>query len=58
MLGGGQHKIESKEQFRNSPDVCTSIGLDGLVVVAGTIRTQMTPSWRRISKPTAATPMS
>jgi len=35
MLGSGRHKIESDEQFKNSMDVCTEIGLDGLVVIGG-----------------------
>lgn len=35
MLGSGRHKIETEEQFQNSMDVCSSINLDGLVVIGG-----------------------
>eukprot|EP00928_Gymnodinium_smaydae_P016774 TRINITY_DN1634_c0_g1_i1.p1 TRINITY_DN1634_c0_g1~~TRINITY_DN1634_c0_g1_i1.p1 ORF type:complete len:1218 (+),score=330.49 TRINITY_DN1634_c0_g1_i1:532-3654(+) len=35
MLGSGRHKIESEEQFKDSMTVCSSIGLDGLVVIGG-----------------------
>eukprot|EP00405_Crypthecodinium_cohnii_P017325 CAMPEP_0206446278 /NCGR_PEP_ID=MMETSP0324_2-20121206/16038_1 /ASSEMBLY_ACC=CAM_ASM_000836 /TAXON_ID=2866 /ORGANISM="Crypthecodinium cohnii, Strain Seligo" /LENGTH=1222 /DNA_ID=CAMNT_0053914713 /DNA_START=149 /DNA_END=3817 /DNA_ORIENTATION=- len=35
MLGSGRHKIETEEQFKDSMTVCSTIGLDGLVVIGG-----------------------
>ena len=35
MLGSGRHNIETEEQFQNSMDVCSSIGLDGMAVIGG-----------------------
>lgn len=34
-LGSGRHKIETEQQFSDSLKNCTSLDLDGLVVIGG-----------------------
>lgn len=35
MLGSGRHKIETKKQKEDSLAICSSLGLDGLIVIGG-----------------------
>eukprot|EP00743_Colponemidia_sp_Colp-15_P004278 GILK01004615.1.p1 GENE.GILK01004615.1~~GILK01004615.1.p1 ORF type:complete len:1223 (-),score=232.86 GILK01004615.1:147-3782(-) len=35
IIGSGRHKIETEEQFRAAAKVCSSLELDGLVVIGG-----------------------
>ena len=35
MIGSGRHKIEKPEDFAASMEVCTSLNLDGLIIIGG-----------------------